>query len=291
MKDTLHVKGAGVGKLIFTHHSNTFLASASKNNWTDGIRYTSLYDHKDLRYFRGHQGPVLSLAMSRTADVFLSSGQDSTVRLWDLRSPLCQGLIRAPGPALVAADPQSTVFAVAGCGNTIQLLDQTKCERGAFATFTLDGPELEVHSVEFSADGTAITVAGTVSAKNPNPADVGRGCVMVIDSFEGKTLSRLSFDRPAALSPGAREAMGMPPAKPAPAAKFRPHASLSPDGGFLATGLASGAAAVWAVDSGERVVQFTHERRAAVTHTRWSPSRLLLASADANELAFWIPVV
>jgi len=301
VKDTIHMKKSGVGKVAFTHHANTFIASSSKTSWTEGIRYTSLYDHRDLRYFKGHRGEVLSLCMSKTSDTFISSAKDNTVRLWDLRSPLCQGLVHTPGPAVVAVDPQSTVFAVACPGNCIMLLDRSTCEQGAFATFTLDGPLMDIHSIAFAPDGAAIVVTGTVNQSNPNPGDVNKDRIMIIDSFEGKTLAAWEVEKQAPLSPAMREAIGMQPVPKggAGAGKITPenpvsyhvNASMSADSKFVSGGTSNGSVLTWKADTGDKVGLFTHDRQAAVTHALWSPARLMLASADASELALWIPVV
>ena len=56
-------------------------------------RYLSLHDNKFLRYFKGHTKRVISLEMSPADDTFMSGSVDNTVRLWDLRSPTCSGIM------------------------------------------------------------------------------------------------------------------------------------------------------------------------------------------------------
>lgn len=62
--------------------------------------------------------------MSPCDDMFLSGSVDDTVRLWDLRSPNCQGLLNIAGQPCVAIDPAGVVFAVAlNMRQTIMLYD------------------------------------------------------------------------------------------------------------------------------------------------------------------------
>jgi WD40 repeat protein len=65
----------------------------SSNKLNDDIRYQELEDIKYIRYYNGHQKKVVCLAMApANEDLFLSGSKDRTLRLWDLRSPHCQGM-------------------------------------------------------------------------------------------------------------------------------------------------------------------------------------------------------
>jgi WD40 repeat protein len=115
--------------------------------FVDSIRYLSLHDNKYLRYFKGHRDRVCALSMAPRDDSFLSAAMDRTVRLWDLRTNVCQGLLHVPMPSppsssaasssaahkhlpaggkvLVAHDPEGMVFAVATSPNIVKLYDRT----------------------------------------------------------------------------------------------------------------------------------------------------------------------
>lgn len=52
--------------------------------------------------------------MAPTEDQFLSGSMDKTLRLWDIRSPNCHGLMHLSGRPVAAFDPEGLIFA-AGC--------------------------------------------------------------------------------------------------------------------------------------------------------------------------------
>uniref|UniRef100_A0A2I2ZFY2 Uncharacterized protein n=1 Tax=Gorilla gorilla gorilla TaxID=9595 RepID=A0A2I2ZFY2_GORGO len=80
-------KPCSVRSTVYTPAANTVVYSCNKID--DTIRYLSLHDNKYIRYFPGHSKRVVVLSMS------------PTIRLWDLQSPNCQGLMHIkgkPGP-------------------------------------------------------------------------------------------------------------------------------------------------------------------------------------------------
>jgi COMPASS component SWD2 len=106
----------------YSMHSNDVFI----NDWVfylDTIRYLSLHDNKYLRYFPGHTRPVTTLCMSPTDDTFLSGSADKTLRLWDLRSPNCQGLMHLLGRPVAAFDPEGLIFAAGVNNESVKLYD------------------------------------------------------------------------------------------------------------------------------------------------------------------------
>ena len=94
--------------LIIAH--NAAIHASTKRD--DAIRYLSLHDNKFIRYFTGHTKKVISLEMSPADDTFISGALDNSVRLWDLRSPQCVGLMQVQGKPVCAFDPEGLVFSV-----------------------------------------------------------------------------------------------------------------------------------------------------------------------------------
>jgi COMPASS component SWD2 len=83
---------------------------------------------------------VVSLAMSPMSDAFLSAAEDRTCRLWDLRTPVCSGVMRACDAPVVAWDHQGLVFAVVTDDGVLKMFDAKQYEQGPFITFTLVAP-------------------------------------------------------------------------------------------------------------------------------------------------------
>ena len=241
------------------------------------LRYHSLHDNRLVRALPGHRERVTCVAASPRSDAVLSASQDKTVRLWDLRSPRCSGLLQAPAHPTAAFDHQGLVFAVGSDAGVVKLYDASEYARGPFDSFAV--PELRASPVpfshlRFSADGKRLLA-------------VAEGRIFVLDAFEGKVLHRLSN--------------GTPEAGQAPEACF------TPDGCAVMSGCEDGAVRLWRVD-GESAVGgggaggSVNGNNAAELLTlsephvgvpmcaRFSPRRLIAATA-CHALALWLPAV
>ncbi|EKM57768.1 uncharacterized protein PHACADRAFT_251605 [Phanerochaete carnosa HHB-10118-sp] len=185
---TLYSKKYGVDLPRFTHKQTTIVHASTKED--DTIRYHSLHDNKYLQYFKGHKGKVVSLEVSPVDDGFMSGSMDKTVRLWDLRSPHCRGLLNLPAPPVVAYDASGLVFAVGV--NTyarILLYDQANFDKAPFLVITLDDPTLALisypprpiymTSLAFSSNGKYLLVGCSGNAH------------YILDAFEGHLLAKL----------------------------------------------------------------------------------------------------
>jgi len=252
---TVLSKKYGVDLIRWTHNENTVIC-ASKNSWDDTLRYLSLHDNHYLRYFKGHRDRVTSLAMSPLDDTFLSASLDSTVRLWDLRTNACQGLIRRTGRACVAFDTQGLIFAVATSNNSVRLYDPRSFHEGPFNTFSIEHhTALQWSDIKFSNDGKYILLSTTESP------------IFLIDSFSGakkQTYTTRVNDNQSVLE-----------------------ASFSPDAQYVLSGSEDGSVHVWNTVTSEEVAVW-RGHAGAVGAVQWNPRYMMAASADFR-LVFWIP--
>eukprot|EP00026_Physarum_polycephalum_P012220 Phypoly_transcript_12505.p1 GENE.Phypoly_transcript_12505~~Phypoly_transcript_12505.p1 ORF type:complete len:341 (+),score=32.28 Phypoly_transcript_12505:94-1023(+) len=254
MQKVILSKKYGVDLVRFTHTNNAVIC-ASKNGWDESLRYLSLYDNRYLRYFKGHRDRVVSLSMSPINDTFISGSLDDTVRLWDLRSNACQGLLRRKGRPSVAFDPQGIIFAIGSSGNTIKLFDVRSFDKGAFATFNVEHHPIEWTSMRFSNDGKYILLS------------TNENCIFLIDSFTGaklQTYTSFANDNASSLE-----------------------ASFSPDAQYVLSGSEDGSIHVWQTLSGKEVAVW-NGHAAPVGVVQWSPRAMMVASG-CSALGFWIP--
>ncbi|KDQ15883.1 hypothetical protein BOTBODRAFT_157653 [Botryobasidium botryosum FD-172 SS1] len=185
---TLYSKKYGVDLPRFTHKNTTIVYASTKED--DTIRYHSLHDNKYLQYFKGHKKKVVSLEVCPTDDGFMSGSEDNTVRLWDLRSPTCRGILNTPSTPVVTYDCTGLIFAVGlNAYQRILLYDTKNYDKEPFLTIHLDDNSLKresypprvpvMTSLSFSTNGRWLLV-GTA----------GNGHY-ILDSFEGGLLAKL----------------------------------------------------------------------------------------------------
>jgi COMPASS component SWD2 len=238
---TLYSKKYGVDLPRFTHSKTAVVHASTKED--DTLRYHSLHDNKYLQYFKGHKGRVISLEMSPVDDGFMSGSMDKTVRLWDLRSPTCRGLLNVPSTPIVAYDVSGLVFAVAvNHYSRILLYDQSQFDRAPFLTITLEDPTLSLisyppraiymTSLSFSSNGKYLLVGCSGDAH------------YIIDAFEGHLLAKLEghvgLERRKMDAP-----LGIEPVK----GNSGEEVSWTPDSKFVVGGSLDGKILVWDVQN------------------------------------------
>ncbi|KAL5015434.1 hypothetical protein ScPMuIL_009704 [Solemya velum] len=256
-KRTLNSKKYGVDLIRYTHAVNTALHSSTKVD--DTIRYLSLHDNKYIRYFPGHTKKVVSLCMSPINDSFLSGSLDKTIRLWDLRSQNCQGLMYLPGRPVAAFDSEGLIFAAGINSESVKLYDLRSFDRGPFTTFRLpQDKDCDWTGMKFSADGKLILISTN-------------GQVMrLIDAFQGTPLQTFM---------GHTNNKGIPL-----------EASFSPDAQFVFSGSTDGRIHCWNAETGAKVVVLNCDHPGPVQCVQFNPKYMMLATACTN-MAFWLPYI
>ena len=284
------------------------------------VRYLSLPDAAFIRFLTGHTAPVTSLALHPANDTLLSASRDDSVRLWDLRSPVCSGRMAVPGAPTVAADRQGLVFAVGVAGGVIKLFDSRQYDAGPFSIITVGG----------GGGGGGAGLAGaapppappppgsTPPAAGPRPpAPAGfsdlafspsgvllaavAGCdVWSLDAYDGSTRNHINTSGAGGGGEGvggagAAGAAGAAAAHPPPTRATGPpggQAAFSPDDNYLIAGCANGTVGAWAsglvpAAAGMPAVWAGGGGQAFVL--RWSPTRQCVAAAGGGALALWVP--
>ncbi|GMT25210.1 hypothetical protein PFISCL1PPCAC_16507, partial [Pristionchus fissidentatus] len=252
---SLNSKKYGVDLIHFSHNVTDAIHCSTKVD--DTIRYLSLHDNKYIRYFQGHQKKVITLAMSPIDDTFISSSMDKTIRLWDLRSPNCQGLMQLQQKAIAAFDPEGLIFAAGVNSEQIKLYDLRSYDKGPFTTFSMEQePHCEWTSMKFSPNGKQILMCTN-------------GEVMrLVDAFSGNIVQTLEGHKNA--KHNALEA------------------SFSPDSNFVFCGSSDLRLYAWSTETGNVVAQLNTQHTAFFQQVAFNPRYYVLASACSN-VFFWVP--
>lgn len=172
---TITTKKYGVDLIRFMGANESAIHSSSKIDNT--IRHLSLLN-RDIRYtqyFPGHTNKVTSLCVSPDVKTFISASMDKTLRLWDIRSSACRGIMRLSGQPVAAYDPEGLIFSVGIDSQTIKLYDMRSYVKGPFSTFKLNAEQnCEWTDLKFSKNGKNILI-------NTNGATIHS-----VDAFNGK---------------------------------------------------------------------------------------------------------
>ncbi|KAI7963088.1 hypothetical protein MJO28_001182 [Puccinia striiformis f. sp. tritici] len=262
-------KKYGCSLARFTHKSSAVIHASTKED--DTIQYLSLHDKTYIRYFKGQKRRVVSLEMSPRDDTVLSGSTDDTVRLWDLRSPSCQGVLNIAGQPCVAFDPSGLVFAIAlNMKQTILLYDLREFDSEPFIAKHIEDPVLAPGDIHY-----------------------------VLDAFNGDILARLEGHQGLGYAPPLDS---MFPGQSGSSEET----TWTPDSRYVFSGSADGKVSVWDVQPPK--VDPIHAMRAPESpHATWQPlkvydghlgnpsrcvgfnPRLGMLATAATELSFWLP--
>jgi COMPASS component SWD2 len=210
----------------------------------------------------------------------MSASLDKTVRLWDLRSTACQGLIHmdtvratevaslAPGSSVpaktngrvrycLAFDPMGLVIAAAGADNTISLFDNRHYDKGPFFSIRVGWTSgIEFGNITFSPNGKYLLA----SAANTN-------AIFLMDAFTGQKLQEYNTHN---------NSTGRPL-----------DASFSANGEFVVSGSDDKTIRVWDTIGGQEVAVWNGHKD-VVRCVRWNP-KLMMVASGCNQMAFWVP--
>lgn len=209
--------------------------------------------------------------MSPKSDAFLTTSQDGTCRLWDVRTNVCAGALRCGTASPAGAfDHQGLVFAVVTSDGVLKLFDAREYDKGPFDCCVFDAGvpnarhPFAATSVAFSLDGKQLLLCAG-------------GHVYVLDAFNGQRLQCLPV--PGAAGAYGHNATAPPPCEPC----------FTPDGRCVLSGAPDGLIHLWNTVSGAELPQWRGHAGVPCC-LKWSPSRALAASGcTAGGLALWIP--
>ncbi|XP_026162300.1 WD repeat-containing protein 82-like [Mastacembelus armatus] len=255
---TLFSKKYGADLIRYTH-GDTQTVVYSCNKLDDTIRYLSLTDNKYIRYFPGHTARVISLSMSPVDDMFISGSLDKTIRIWDLRSPNCQGLTNPLGKPVCSFDPDGLIFAAGVESQAIKLYDLRAFDKGPFASFeTRFNRACDWTGLKFSNNGKQILIS------------TNGGMIRVLDAFSGFVLHTFS---------GYNNSRGI-----------SLEACFTPDSQFVMIGSEDGRVHVWSTESGMKVAVLDGKHSGPINTLQFNPRYMTFASACTN-MTFWLPCV
>lgn len=151
LQRNLNVKKFGASAVIFTHHPKAILAAGFRNQ-DCCVRYHSLHDNSYLRVFRGHQLPIHNLELSPVSDTFLSSSQDKTVRMWDIRQETSVALVRTSQNPVVAFDNEGLIFGIGASRTSLKLFDIRNYGAVRQRVMSIFGTERLLRKLQFGTD-------------------------------------------------------------------------------------------------------------------------------------------
>ncbi|KAH6642180.1 WD repeat-containing protein-like protein [Boeremia exigua] len=281
----------GVHLARFSHHAQSIIYASTKVD--DTLRFLSTHDNSYIRYFKGHEDTVTSIALCPSSDTFISCSADNTVRLWNLQSPNHVGRLNLHKPYLATYDPSATVIAIASADTqTILLYDVRNYDKPPFATFDLQeleqrflgGRKGQWTKIEFTNDGKSLIVATNDSGH------------FVLDAFSGE-ITHFCYRKggpsgrltPGTSNPGhnSHKSNGNTPAA------GQGDVCVTPDGQYLIGGSGEDGVLVWDITKPsasnnilEPIEKLPGHGRAAIVG--YNPRTNLLASAD-RDLYLWQP--
>ena len=250
-------KKYGCEKAIFTHHTNAILC-ASKTDYR--IMYWCTHNNQILFSFLGHSDLIIDLTMNPFNDLFISTSNDKTSRLWDLNKKKCLCIFQ---------DSQCANFDNTGkvlASVTFKLDKETERYENFINLYNIEKPE-SINDTNRPFDVFSIKSSGYIKKiKFTNNGDylvaITDYYLYIIDAVEGKILNENEINDEIN------------------------NFDITPDGKYIGLSCASGNVIIYS-DKGKliKTLEFHTKNCECLA---FNPRYLIMASAD-NNLVFWIP--
>eukprot|EP00064_Thunnus_orientalis_P019722 superscaffoldBa00005058_g19850 len=238
--------------------ARTYRENSQKVNCVDyspnGENAISSSDDDCIVLYDIREGKVIALSMSPVDDTFISGSLDKTIRIWDLRSPNCQGLTNPLGKPVCSFDPDGLIFAAGVESQAIKLYDLRAFDKGPFASFEMRFSRVcDWTGLKFSNDGKQILIS------------TNGGMIRVLNAFNGSVLHTFS---------GYNNSKGI-----------SLEACFTPDSQFVMIGSEDGRVHVWSTESGMKVAVLDGKHSGPINTLQFNPRYLTFASACTNMVA------
>ncbi|XP_017099419.2 WD repeat-containing protein 82 [Drosophila bipectinata] len=240
----------------FTHRDSRILHSTSKNNFS--IRYLDLKTHGCICRFRGHKKNIRSLATQpEHANMFLSSGEDDQVYVWDLRSSKHTFHFTKLHRPLCAFSPTGSLLATTD-SNQLFIYDVRKLGKIPCSTYCYSAKDKAAWTqLQFSPDGKTLLIS------------TDNSWCFSVSAFDGSF--QQSFT-------GYSNEQRLPL-----------EATYSPDSQFILSGADAGRIHVWRAADGKPVAVLEGNNVGPVKCLRFNPRATMFVSSDVL-VAFWMPM-
>jgi COMPASS component SWD2 len=249
-------KKYGCDKAIFTHNTKAILC-ASKSDYR--IMYWCTHNNKILYSFLGHSDIITDLCINPFNDLFMSTSNDKTSRLWDLNKKKCLCIFQ---------DSQCAVFDNTGkvlASVTYSMDKETERYENFINLYNIENPESINDEKPF--DVFSIKSNGFIKQiKFSNNGDYLIGItdnyLFIIDAVGGKILHEMEINDEINT------------------------VDITPDSKYVALACASGNVLIYSIEGKLiKTLEFHTKNCECIT---FNPRYAIMATADTN-LVFWIP--
>lgn len=233
-------------------------ASKSESIGTTEILKASAANSLLRRILKGHNGAVMTVAVSKRGDFVASSSRDKTVRVWDAATGKIVWILNRHANQVesVSIDPYDKLIATADSDGLIIIWDPKTGEE----LKRLDPLGVGFNNIAFGPEGESILAAG----------EDGRACIWEFNKSDqlGKCFEHTS-----------RDSKGNP---------FGLNSAVfSPDGKYIATGSGDKTAIIWEVKTGKSVKELTHPDSILNLEFNKADSGILVTACKDGVVRIW----